>query len=347
MVDIITTTYTLSPDEVRALTIHPAADLFPMLSDSEMAELGQDIHDAGLLHPITLTADRTQVIDGRNRFKACIEQGVTPVFEDWQHEGSDPVAWVLSVNLRRRHLTDSQRAMIAVDAKALIQAARMEATGTSTPQAAASKLAQAAKDNGATPHTAADGEGRRARDEAAAALGVHGSSVDRAAAVKAADPELAAEVKAGNITVNAAKDRIALGDEWKPILDGANKDAPSQARRLVREAPDLAERVLSGDMKLYAAKTELDKRQGKKTNAERRREALGQQERGAAPKASAPKDTRHPKTIADQEAAETLLSNLGHMATSLLKLDREAVLAAADKHGTVVEALAQVVDLLR
>lgn len=327
-------TYTLSPDEVRALDIHPAANLFPMLSDPEMAELGADIQAAGLLEPIVLTADRSLVLDGRNRFHACIENGITPRFRDWEHEGSDPVAWVLSINLRRRHLTDSQRAMIAVDAKALIQAARMEATGTSTPQAAASALAQVAKDNGSVPNDAKDGEGRRARDEAAAALGVHGASVDRAAAVKAASPELAADVKAGKLTVNAAKDRIALGDEWKPILDGANKDAPSQARRLVREAPDLAAAVLSGEMKLYAAKKVLDQRQGKLTNEDRKKLAQGK-----APKATTAADARHSKVIADQKSAEILLNNLGHMARRCAELSVEGLLAAASHKSADVQAI--------
>ena len=52
------------------------------------------------------------MLDGRNRLRACIEKGIPPTFREWTGPGS-PLDLVISLNLQRRHLTQSQRAMIA------------------------------------------------------------------------------------------------------------------------------------------------------------------------------------------------------------------------------------------
>jgi hypothetical protein len=65
-----------------------------------------------------------------NRLRACQRAGVEPRFEEWR--GESPTAYVLSVNLHRRHLTDGQRAMIAVGALPLFEAEARERQGKRT-----------------------------------------------------------------------------------------------------------------------------------------------------------------------------------------------------------------------
>jgi ParB-like chromosome segregation protein Spo0J len=93
--------------------VHPAAEIFPLLAGKEAADLAADIKANGLKEPIVLTADRL-LLDGRNRLAACNATGTEPRFETWDGVGS-PVDYVVSKNLRRRHLDVGQRAMIAVD----------------------------------------------------------------------------------------------------------------------------------------------------------------------------------------------------------------------------------------
>lgn len=89
--------------------IHPAAELFPLLTGDSLKEMVADIKQNGLLVPIELYEG--QVIDGRNRLKACESAGQEPEFVDIQCD--DPWEYVLSLNLHRRHLNESQRSAVA------------------------------------------------------------------------------------------------------------------------------------------------------------------------------------------------------------------------------------------
>lgn len=89
---------------------HPLAAIFPMMAEAELQELASDIAGRGLEQPIVRDRDG-RILDGRNRFLACEIAHVAPVFETY--EGDDALGYVISLNLKRRHLSESQRAMVA------------------------------------------------------------------------------------------------------------------------------------------------------------------------------------------------------------------------------------------
>ena len=89
--------------------IHPLANVFPAMADAEFQALKADIEQYGQREPIWLYEDK--VIDGRHRLRACEELGRVPRTE--VYDGFDATAFVVSLNLHRRHLDESQRGMVA------------------------------------------------------------------------------------------------------------------------------------------------------------------------------------------------------------------------------------------
>ena len=102
------------------LPVHPACDLLPPMTEGELRELGDDIKRHGLHTPVVIFTDQEgteYLLDGRNRLGAMEIVGLPVVIDgelnpDIVHKISgnvDPVAWVLSANLLRRHLTNEQK----------------------------------------------------------------------------------------------------------------------------------------------------------------------------------------------------------------------------------------------
>lgn len=89
--------------------IHPLAEIFPLMGGREFDALVEDIKEHGLREPITLFEGK--VLDGRNRIRACAAAGIEPACVPF--DGDDPLGFVFSRNLHRRHLNEAQRAMIA------------------------------------------------------------------------------------------------------------------------------------------------------------------------------------------------------------------------------------------
>lgn len=95
--------------EHEKVLIHPLANLFPAMGESEFAAFVEDIKANGVREPVWIYEGR--IIDGRHRFVAATENNI--LCPEREYEGSDPLGFVLSLNLSRRHLNESQRAMVA------------------------------------------------------------------------------------------------------------------------------------------------------------------------------------------------------------------------------------------
>ncbi|WUI02081.1 DNA methyltransferase [Spirillospora sp. NBC_00431] len=194
---------------MNEIAFHPVADIFPMMSDREFSDLVADITEHGLREPVWLHSDG-RIIDGRNRYRACLKSGVEPQFRI--HEGSDAdlVALVVSLNLHRRHLNESQRSMVA---------------------ARIAKLPLGANQHGAAEGVSID---TPSLAEAAEMMNVGRASAARAKKVQEkAVPELAEKVESGDVAVSTAatiaeapeeeQREVIAADDEKAIVRKANE----------------------------------------------------------------------------------------------------------------------------
>ncbi len=169
--------------------IHPAAELFPLIEGDDFEELVADIAANGLLEPVWVTVDG-DLLDGRNRVRACHRTGRQVTIRTY--EGSDPVGFVVSLNLKRRHLTTGQKAMLALEVEELISPGRGARTDLRGDELVADRPQVSERE-------------RKSRERAAAVAGTSGRAVSRAKRVREAAPELAEQVAAGTLALDKAE----------------------------------------------------------------------------------------------------------------------------------------------
>ena len=197
---------------------HEAADIFP-LDEESIGDLAKDIRANGQKVPIELLGGK--ILDGRRRFLACQKAGVEPIYRDV--EPIDPVAYVLSLNLHRRHLTASQRAQVGARARKMYDEA-----AKARQQAGQKRGGEIAgrgrhKEADSIPVHLPECKGD-ARDLAGKAVGVSGSLIDRATKVlEKAEPELVEAVDEGRMSVSRAAELADLDEETQ-------REATAQAK---------------------------------------------------------------------------------------------------------------------
>ena len=230
------------------MDFHPYSNIFPKLDEKELRELADDIQIHGLREKIWTY--NKQILDGRNRFNACVLAGVKAEFRAFKGTDEEALALVVSNNITRRHLTVPQRAMAAAQVATLKKGERKDA-----PDAPRGASAQA---------------------EAAEQFGVSRNSVQRARqVVEHGSKRLQDAVQSGDVPLSRAATVVDLPKAQQlaaaqaPSVPDAPPDALSgtelaaEAEREHQEYQARIDRVMAADDKLAAANAEI-----KRLNAE-------------------------------------------------------------------------------
>ena len=197
------------------LEFHPLANIFPLIEGAEFDALVEDIRLNGQREPIVLLDGK--ILDGRNRYRACLLAGENPA--SISYFGDDAVSFVVSLNLRRRHLDESQRAVVAAKLANMKQGSRTDLSPI----------------------------GEMSQSQAAEMLNVGKRSVERARAViDEGASELIAEVEQGRISVSAAADVATLPKpQQAEIVARGEKEILEAAKQIRAEKAEVrrAERI--------------------------------------------------------------------------------------------------------
>jgi len=212
---------------------HPAANIFPLMDEVAYAALRDDIAANGLIEPIWFCDGK--ILDGRNRWRACNELGISP--EVREYTGDDPIGFVVSLNLSRRHLTSSQRAVVAleVERQLAVEAKKRQREAGGDRKSEEYQKSVVEK----IPQPIGDATGK-SRDTAAAIVGTNPRYVSDAKRIQAAAPELLPQIAAGELSIPEAKrltgyDRQSRSEILARVNDGAAKNITEAARQIRHE----------------------------------------------------------------------------------------------------------------
>jgi hypothetical protein len=219
---------------------HEVANIFPMMNETEFAELRADIQANGLLEPIWLEKNG-KIVDGRNRYTACRQLGIEPKYQAVK-PGTNLLEFVVSLNLKRRHLTTGQKTCVALEMLPYIEADAKERRKQGALRG--SRVA-----SGLEPKNDSGRKGKNAMRSstivAKAVGGIGKNTVDRAIRLKKEFPELFSLVASGKTTITAAYSKAYakkyekwslghfLGDNARVIKQFQNKAESAIGRKVL------------------------------------------------------------------------------------------------------------------
>jgi len=187
-------------------------NIFPAAKAEDYNRLKDDIRDNGYDSKQPIIIYEGQVLDGWNRWTACIELKINPPTRQFDGNESEAIGLVMRTN-KRRNLNSGQWATIAVEAEDIIRAIAKQGESERRLKIAASrkdetrqKIAPSEKDLGKTATKAAE------------LFNTNRTYVNQAARIKQAAPEVFEKVKAGKMTMQDAA-RAVRAIPTEPWLD--------------------------------------------------------------------------------------------------------------------------------
>ena len=210
-----------SENNVNEIPFHALANIFPLLDGEDFQKLADDVGAHGLREPVVLYEGA--ILDGRNRYRACKAADVDCRFVTYG--GSDPIAYVVSLNLHRRHLTESQRAMVVASLANISRGGDRKSDQTANlqfeahvPQITTAEAAKLLNVSERLAHSA-----RKVRSDGA--------------------PELQQAVEQGRVSVSAAADVATLPIEEQAVIVAVGEKEILERAKAIRTAKAEARRA--------------------------------------------------------------------------------------------------------
>ena len=169
--------------------------LFPNLEGDAFDELVKDIDTNGQAESIILNQDGV-LIDGYQRKRACEQLGIDVKSEVVEFKGKEhELAFIMSHNLHRRHLTTIQKYEIAKKMLLVVE--------------------EEIEDGAKSPPAPAGNHDKPSIAKTAKIVGIGKTAIKQASAIEEGRPDLYEKVKRGELTIDGAHKRMT-----KPMMFG-------------------------------------------------------------------------------------------------------------------------------
>lgn len=212
---------------------HAIADIFPLIEDGEFAKLKADVAAFGVREPIWLFDGK--ILDGRNRYRAAKETGVSAKFREFDGDAEKALEFVWSMNRTRRHLSASQSAMADAERNKLQNGYAALKAAAKEKQGARNDLKrnipeQIPESSGPPAPKKGDGDTRKKRAQIA---GTNEKYIDLADKLVEGRPDLAKEVKQGKKTLSQVSKELKREEAAKTgaHISAKNKELPAGERK--------------------------------------------------------------------------------------------------------------------
>lgn len=208
-------------------------NIFPEMNSEDYAMLLSDLQTNGYDVTLPIWLYEGDILDGWNRYRACNEIGMQPVFADFEGSALDAIYFVLRTN-KRRNLNSSQWACVAVEAKEIIAVLDEQIEDERRKNISKNNVNQYTKDESAMGKLISPSQNEAQQDKAksqkkekrkkrailAGMFNTNSTYIDKAGNLKDEDPEEFNRVKTGAKTIPEAEK-----EKKKEAKEKAKKEA--------------------------------------------------------------------------------------------------------------------------
>ncbi len=174
-------------------------NILPEMKEEAYVSLKNDIEKNGFDNKFPIYIYEDEIIDGWNRFKACKELKVTPIYKNFTGSSLEALTFILRTN-NRRDLSSSQRACLAADSDEIIETLTKE-----IEEERRKKISESRQNETVEKIPQSQEKNRKLRTKLAETFGTNSRYVSDAQRFKKEKPEVFEQIKNGTINISEAK----------------------------------------------------------------------------------------------------------------------------------------------
>ena len=210
-------------------------NIFPEMQPEDYGRLKADIQSNGYDMKQPIYTYDGGILDGWNRYKVCMEVGVIPVYKEFSGTDIDAINYVMRTN-KRRNLTSSQWAAVAVDADEIVAAIKAETERQRREKQAANAANQYTEPSDNKLSQPKNEHQNSVPTKLATNFNTNRTYVNEAARLKEQKPEIFEQVKNGQKTLTQVKKEQQIADKKAEYIEQTKREIQNKPTVFLSDA---------------------------------------------------------------------------------------------------------------